>query len=180
MLNLSHIEKRNFVNGSGSRYVIWVQGCSFHCKDCWNKYTWDPNIKNFKKVDEVFSEIRTTTNIDGVTFSGGEPLLQAAPLLKLSLLIREYTNLNIHIFTGYEQDEERSEVQNQLLSYADTIVFGRFDNTKINNNQIVVNKDDGNWVYNNSDIEIDIDKDSNLLVTGYPDNNFLDSIKGIQ
>ena len=31
------------LNGSGIRVVLWVAGCEWHCKDCQNPITWDPN-----------------------------------------------------------------------------------------------------------------------------------------
>ncbi len=176
MLNISHIEKNNYVNGNGCRYVIWVQGCKFKCPLCWNKYTWNTKPKKLKNIDEIFNDIRNTSNIDGITFSGGEPLLQAKELYKLASMIRKETNLGIHIFTGYEQYEKKSNSQKKLLSLADTIVFGRFDTSKPNNNQVVVNQSQNKWIYNNTDIEIDIDENLNILMTGYPQNKFIEKI----
>lgn len=176
MLNISSIEKNNYVNGNGCRYVIWLQGCNFKCKNCWNKYTWRTEIKILKSVEDIFNDILLTTTIDGITFTGGEPLLQADELYKLAILIRNETNLGIQIFTGYEQFEKRSDVQNKLLQLADTIVYGRFDDSKINNNQNVVNQNKNFWEYNNTDIEIDIKDDASLIITGYPSDTFIKNL----
>ncbi len=177
MLNVSHVEKNNYVNGNGCRYVIWVQGCNFKCEGCWNKHTWDSNIKNLRDVQEIFNDIVKLDNIDGVTFTGGEPLLQADELLVLATLIKEKTNLSIHIFTGFELIEERTDMQNNLIKMADTVVFGRYNKTLPNNNQTVINYTSDRWNYNNSDVEIDINDDLELLFTGYPKDSLIKTIK---
>ena len=177
MINISHIEKENYVNGNGCRYVIWVQGCNFKCDDCWNKNTWDSNIKNIRNVTEMFNEILESDTINGVTFTGGEPLLQAEELLILATLIKDKTDLGIHIFTGFELSENRTEIQNKLIKLADTIVFGRFNKKLPYNNQIVINQTSDKWSYNNSDIEIDINDELELLFTGYPTDNLIQRIK---
>ena len=177
MLNISHIETNNYVNGNGCRYVIWSQGCDFHCQQCWNKYTWSHNSNILKSVDDIFNDIMQTKNIVGVTFSGGEPLLQANELLLLANKIKTETNLGIHIFTGFELYERRTQNQEELLKLADTIVYGRFNNSLPNNNQLVVNNTINKWNYNNSDVEIDINDDLEILFTGYPTDNIIKTTK---
>jgi anaerobic ribonucleoside-triphosphate reductase activating protein len=176
MLNIAHIERNNHVNGTGTRFVIWFQGCDFGCPHCWNKNTWNHSIANQLSVDALFEDIKQTSGITGVTFSGGEPLLQADELLELTLLLREKTELDIHIFTGFEPNEKRSNAQNGILSLANTIVFGRFDPTKENNNQKVESR---NWDFNNSDVEIEIDNSGNLLLTGYPTDSLIETLQEI-
>ena len=137
MLNIYHIETSNHVNGHGNRFVLWLQGCDLGCQGCWNKETWSFEKNILKSVEEVFSEIRKSKNLDGVTFSGGEPFLQAGELSKLAKKIKTYTNLSLQIFTGFELDELRDQNQKELLEYTDVLVAGRFDSTKKNNNQKV-------------------------------------------
>ena len=73
------------VNGPGIRAVVWFQGCTLACSGCWNKDT-----HSFSKsagieigVEELAQKIAALPNLDGVTFSGGEPLQQAPELLML-------------------------------------------------------------------------------------------------
>ena len=37
------ITKDDMKNGDGLRVVLWVAGCSHHCKECQNPITWDPD-----------------------------------------------------------------------------------------------------------------------------------------
>ena len=181
MLNISHIETANYVNGNGCRYVLWVQGCDLACVGCWNQHTWSFEDKVLKSADEIFAQIQSLGDkIDGVTFTGGEPFLQALELSKFSSLIKEHTTLDIQIFSGFSKEELVEDAQIELLKYTDILVAGRYDSTKENNNQTTynLNKNVDNWNFNNSDIEIDIDADGNIKLTGYPTNAFINEIKG--
>jgi len=175
MLNIYHIEKYNYVNGNGCRYVIWLQGCDLACEGCWNKDTWSFKKNILKNVNEVFNEIiEIKDEIDGVTFTGGEPMLQAKELVLLAKQIKNL-GLSLQIFTGFEFYELKN-FQKELLEYTDILITGRFDKSKKNNNQKVYFLNDEKWIFNNSDVEIDILEDE-IKITGYPDNDF---IKGIE
>lgn len=181
MLNIYNIESSNYVNGNGCRYVIWVQGCDLNCVGCWNQPTWSFEENELKSVNELFKEIKSLENkIDGITFTGGEPFLQAKYLSKLAKLIKENTTLNIQIFSGFYRDELLTDERKELLKYTDILVAGRYDNTKVNNNQTVYNfnEDVDNWKFNNSDVEIDIDIDGNITMTGYPTNTLINEVRG--
>jgi anaerobic ribonucleoside-triphosphate reductase activating protein len=180
MLNIYHIEPSNYVNGKGNRYVIWVQGCNLGCKECWNKQTWSMKTKKLISCHSLFEDIKQQPNIDGVTFSGGEPLLQADNLLELAILIKETTTLDLHIFTGFELSEIVNNNQKKLLDLADTIVAGRFNPNKYNNNQKVYRSEFSDWIFNNSDVEIELDENGDILITGYPTNELIKSIKEIK
>jgi anaerobic ribonucleoside-triphosphate reductase activating protein len=181
MLNIYNIETSNYVNGNGCRYVIWVQGCTFACGGCWNHPTWSFDNNILKNIEELFNEIKILEDkLDGVTFTGGEPFLQAGELSRLAKLIKENTTLDIQIFSGFYKYELIKEEQQTLLKYTDTLVAGRYDNTKENNNQIVYhfNKEVDIWDFNNSDVEIDIDLDGNIKMTGYPTNSLINDVRG--
>jgi len=181
MLNIYHIEQKNHVNGNGCRYVLWVQGCDLGCVGCWNQPTWSFDNNILKSPDEVYKDIKSLgSQINGVTFSGGEPFLQAFELSMLAKLIKENTCLDIQIFSGFTKNELIKDEQKELLKYTDILVAGRYDNTEENNNQIVhiLNDDTSNWKFNNSDVEIDIDLDGNINITGYPTNKLINKIKG--
>ena len=174
MLNIYHIEKFNYVNGNGCRYVLWLQGCNLGCKGCWNKETWSFEKNILKSVNDIFRDIeRIKDKIDGVTFTGGEPMLQTKELILLAKKIKKL-NLSLQIFTGFEIDE-LDKTQKELLKYTDILVAGRFDESKENNNQKVYLLNYEQWIFNNSDIEIDI-LDDEIKLTGYPSDEF---IKGV-
>ena len=178
MLNIYHIEKANNVNGNGCRYIIWLQGCRFYCKACWNKQTWHFKKNKILSIDQILNDIKKQPNLQGITLTGGEPLLQANELIKLIQLIKQQTSLELHIFTGFEQAENKTANQQKLINFADTIVFGRFDTNIENNNQQVINqKSKSSWQFNNTDIEIEIDEDLNIVLTGYPTDKLINQIK---
>ena len=180
MLNIYNIETSNYVNGNGCRYVLWVQGCDLKCTGCWNKQTWSFKQKKLKSIDEIFSQIKSLAHsLQGVTFSGGEPFLQAKVLSVLAKMIKENTNLDLQIFTGYSKEELKDEFHIKLLKYTDILVAGRFDMNKPNNNQTVfmLNNNIDAWLFNNSDVEIEINDYMDIKITGYPTDKLIDGIK---
>lgn len=71
------IETFGTVDGPGIRYVIFVQGCNFRCAYCHNPDTWEYSGGSEYTTDELLEDIcRYKRYIEGVTISGGEPLLQ--------------------------------------------------------------------------------------------------------
>ncbi len=82
------------VDGPGVRYVVFLQGCPLRCKYCHNPDSW--NINNFKKefdpaamVKEIAKYENFFKSSGGVTFTGGEPMLQAKFLLEVLPLCKE-------------------------------------------------------------------------------------------
>jgi len=180
MLNIYNIETSNYVNGNGCRYVLWLQGCDLKCIGCWNKQTWSFKPKTLKSIDEIFSQIKSLEHkLDGITFSGGEPFLQANELLGLSKLIKENTSLNLQIFSGFTKEELNDNLYADLLKYTDILVAGRFDSSKLNNNQKIylLNNNVDVWEFNNSDVEIEINDDIDIKITGYPTDELISEIK---
>jgi len=182
VLNIYNIETSNHVNGNGNRYVLWMQGCDLGCIGCWNQQTWSFEDKILKSVDEIFEEIvNIQDTLDGVTFSGGEPFLQASELSLLAKKLKEHTKLSIQIFSGFEYTELLKDEDKSLLQYTDVLVAGRFDEEKENNNQKVYILNDSSelWNFNNNDVEIEIDDNLNIKITGYPTNRLINEIKEI-
>lgn len=76
------------VDGPGIRFVLFLQGCSLHCKYCQNRDTWDISGGEEHSLEDIFNKIMKYKNYfiysgGGVTVSGGEPLLQAHFLIDL-------------------------------------------------------------------------------------------------
>jgi len=182
VLNVSHIETGSYVNGTGKRFVIWFQGCKFHCKGCGNPDTWSFETKTLYTPHELFNMITNESDLIGITFSGGEPFLQVKELVDLAKEIKDCTNLTIQSFTGFELDELVEEPQKELLQYVDTLIYGRFDSSKPQNNQKIWHNPKGkdNWEFNNTDIEIDLDINGNANLSGFPDKEFIEMVKVIQ
>lgn len=85
--NISSIETMGLVDGPGIRFVVFMQGCMLRCKYCHNPETWQANQnKDLLTPQELVEKIKKYKNYygsdGGVTFSGGEPLLQPSFLLE--------------------------------------------------------------------------------------------------
>lgn len=119
---ITEIETMGSADGPGIRLVIFLSGCKLRCLYCHNPETW--NIKGFMK--EISSEeILKTYNKykvyygskGGVTFSGGEPLLQSEFLLEACKLLKQN---NIHIALDTAGVGENFE---EILSYIDLVIL---------------------------------------------------------
>lgn len=88
------------VDGPGIRFVLFMQGCALRCKFCHNPDTWDTGSGKVMTVDEVIAEIEPfipyyKASGGGVTFSGGEPSLQAPFLAALGRELKRRHQLHI-------------------------------------------------------------------------------------
>lgn len=83
---LHSIETFGAVDGPGIRTVFFLQGCPARCAYCHNPDTWNPNGGRDVEVDEIVRRAKRGEpyygDDGGVTFSGGEPLLQGEFLLE--------------------------------------------------------------------------------------------------
>lgn len=88
------------VDGPGLRFVLFMQGCALRCQFCHNPDTWDTTTGDVYTVDEVIAEIEPYLSYyknsgGGVTFSGGEPSLQAPFLAALARELKRRHHLHI-------------------------------------------------------------------------------------
>ena len=91
--SVNSIETFGLVDGPGIRTVIFLNGCMLRCLYCHNPETWQMGNKNYT-VDELVAKILRNKpyfkrNNGGVTFSGGEPLLQVDFLLEICKKLKE-------------------------------------------------------------------------------------------
>lgn len=124
-IRLARCIKRSLANGPGERFVVWVQGCPIRCPGCWNRDTWDSSGGYEISVSELYSQIISTEGLEGITFSGGEPMEQAEALLELAAECRA-CGLSVFIFTGYHFSELKNDTQIRLWNMADIVVAGPF------------------------------------------------------
>lgn len=117
----------SIVDGPGFRYAVFVQGCSHNCRGCHNPHTHDPNGGRLVDTDELFAECTENPLNKGVTFSGGEPFLQAAALYELGKRFKEH-GLSLWCYSGwtFEELQKRGEDVQKLLSVVDVLVDGRY------------------------------------------------------
>lgn len=123
-----NITKDDMLNGEGLRVVLWVSGCSHHCKNCHNPETWDPagGIPFDEAAEKELFEILGRDYISGITFSGGDPLFESnrETIEHLARKVKlEYPDKNIWLYTGYRWEEISAL---HLMQYIDVLVDGRF------------------------------------------------------
>ena len=99
-LRVSGIVKESITDGPGIRYVVFVQGCPHGCPGCHNPGTHSFEGGTIMTTEEIFSEIKQNPLLDGVTFSGGEPLCQSEALAELAGMVHSI-GLNVITYTGY-------------------------------------------------------------------------------
>jgi len=128
-MRLSGITQESLVDGPGLRYVIFTQGCPHECPHCQNPETWDICAgKEFsaKQVIRLLKQQKNTKR--GLTFSGGEPFLQAAELAEVAQAARQ-TGWDVVTYTGFTYEEliemEDSGVK-ELLSASDILIDGKY------------------------------------------------------
>ena len=132
------------VNGPGVRAVVYCQGCNLGCASCWNPAThaFTGLSREVEDVAEQIAGADRTHAIDGVTFSGGEPMQQALDLLDLiRLLRRARPEISIGMYSGYTEREldsgrfwtrygisqaARCRIWEDIKQHLDFAVLGRF------------------------------------------------------
>ena len=118
------IETLGTVDGPGIRIVVFMQGCPLRCLYCHNPDTWDASKGKEYTVTELFNEIKKYKSYmessgGGVTFSGGDPLLQAKFIGKVAKLCKE-NEIPVAIDTsGYVLNDSVKE----LLLYTDLVLL---------------------------------------------------------
>ena len=78
-VSISKIETFGLVDGPGIRTVVFLNGCKLRCKFCHNPETWVKKEDNYTTEELIKKILRSKPYFKkngGVTFSGGEPLLQ--------------------------------------------------------------------------------------------------------
>ena len=123
-MNYMSITKNDTNNGDGFRVVLWVSGCTHHCRGCQNKFSWESGIgEKFTEQtkEELFKELNRE-EIEGITLSGGDPLFPSN-IKEISLLCKEikdkYPNKTIWMYTGSLFSEIR---ELEVTKYLDVVV----------------------------------------------------------
>lgn len=134
-MKIHSIIKNSSVNGPGNRFVIWTQGCSLNCPDCWNPETHSFSSGQFFSQVDLLKMIQNETKVEGITISGGEPFEQPYELFELTKLIRKNTNLSQIIYSGYTINEiHKNDEMKKVLSNVDVLIDGRFNSSQLSKN----------------------------------------------
>lgn len=127
-MQYNKIRKMDISNGPGVRVSIFMQGCVFHCKNCFNEETWDFN-KGKEFNDEVIDKVLNLCDkdyIEGLSILGGEPMHPKNILgtTRLAKKFKEkFKDKTIWIWSGYLFDDLK---ENEVMKYIDVLVDGRY------------------------------------------------------
>ena len=128
-MRYNKIRKMDISNGPGVRVSIFMQGCSFNCKNCFNKETHDFNGgKEFcdATVERVL-ELCDNENIEGLSILGGEPMhpTNIEGTTKLAKAFKEkYPNKSVWSWSGYTYDNYLKD--KEVVKYLDVLVDGQY------------------------------------------------------
>ena len=127
-LRVAGIENDSITDGPGLRLTIFLQGCDKNCLGCHNPQAIPMQGGTLYTPEELMGKVRQNPLLAGVTFSGGEPLLQGKGLLPLAQMIKQ-DSLNLAVYTGYTFEELLAQDDRhimELLSLTDTLIDGPF------------------------------------------------------
>ncbi|MDR1630659.1 MAG: radical SAM protein [Oscillospiraceae bacterium] len=127
-IQIYRLLERTKMAGPGWRFCIWVQGCSRRCEGCVARETWPHNGGTEMRTGDLFHQISSVPDIEGITFLGGEPFEQPGAVAALAKQAQA-AGLSVVAFTGFTYEELL--VMNhphvlQLLNATDLLIDGPF------------------------------------------------------
>ena len=124
-IRILDIVEDTMVDGPGFRTSVYCAGCRHACPGCHNPQSWAFDQGREMSVGEIMRIIEADPYAN-VTFSGGDPMYQAAGFAELAREIHRRTNKDIWCFTGFTFESLINEDQRELLAEVDVLVDGPF------------------------------------------------------
>ncbi len=122
------IRKMDIADGPGVRVSIFLQGCEFHCKNCFNPETWNFD-KGEEFTDEVLERLLDLCDeeyVQGLSILGGEPLhpRNIEGTIKIAKAFRErYPKKDLWVWSGFLFE---NVVNKDIFNYIDVLVDGQY------------------------------------------------------
>jgi len=123
-IRIAGLVPESYVDGAGIRFAIFMQGCLRNCAGCHNPETHALNGGRLLDTGEIISEIKKNPLLDGITLTGGEPLLQLDAANELARAAKNL-GLSVWLYTGYTF-EELPPAAAILLESVDVLIDGAF------------------------------------------------------
>lgn len=128
-MRYNKIRKMDISDGPGVRVSIFMQGCTFNCKNCFNPETHDFNGGKEFNEDTIHRvlELCENENINGLSILGGEPMhpKNIEGTTKLAKAFKEkFPNKNLWTWTGFSFDKDLKD--KEVLKYVDVLVDGQY------------------------------------------------------
>lgn len=124
--NIHSLESCGTVDGPGIRFVVFMQGCPMRCLYCHNPDTWDFNVNQKMKADEIlekYEKVKEFLKNGGLTVTGGEPLSQIEFVTEL---FKKAKAKNIHTAldtSGILFTRNNTSKIDELLKYTDLVML---------------------------------------------------------
>ena len=127
-VSLARVVERTDAEGPGTRFAVWVQGCSIRCPGCFNPQLW--TTRGGAATDPFELAGRVPDDVDGVTLLGGEPFEQPAALAVFAREVRR-RGLSVMAFSGYTLDTLQTRAETDagtaaLLAETDLLIDGPY------------------------------------------------------
>ena len=127
-MRYNRIRKMDIADGPGVRVSVFLQGCMFHCKNCFNPETWDFK-GGLEFNDDVIEEILSLcdkSHIAGLSILGGEPMHpnNIEGTLRLAKAFKErFPQKTLWCWSGFLMDQICNP---EVLKYIDVLVDGQY------------------------------------------------------
>lgn len=168
-MRYSDIKNFDIANGNGIGVSVWVSGCIFHCKDCFNEAAWNFNAGKPWTEDTIEQIIKLckNPNINHLSILGGEPLHPANMGGVYNLVSRfraEFgTTKKIWLWTGYKV-EDLSSGQKEVVKLLDYLVDGQYiSELRDTNIRFRGSSNQRIWTWDNNNL-VDISKDIDAII----------------
>lgn len=133
--NVAHIKLCTQTEGPFKRCCIWFQGCDLKCPGCCNEslQALVPNhIMSLENLLDVIKKAKEDFDIEGITLSGGEPILQKG--LPLLLEHVRAMGLGIILFSG----RNKASISPEIVSRVDLLIDGPFIQEKLDTKRVLL------------------------------------------
>lgn len=128
-IRIAGITNDSVVDGPGLRSTVFFQGCPHACEGCHNPETWDPDGGQQIVLQDLVAKLKLNPLTTGVTFSGGEPFLQAPAAAEFGSFLKGQ-GCDLWVYTGYTWEYLLANSDDlgvsALLKVTDVLVDGPF------------------------------------------------------
>lgn len=123
-IRIAGLVPESYVDGDGIRFAIFMQGCRRNCEGCHNPETHALDGGRLIDTDEIIIALKKNPLLDGITLTGGEPLLQIDAANELARAAKNF-GLSVWCYTGYTFEDLPVDAT-PLLENVDVLIDGAF------------------------------------------------------
>ena len=124
LIRIAGLVPESYVDGDGIRFAVFMQGCLRNCEGCHNPETHAPDGGRLVDTGEIISAIKKNPLLNGVTLTGGEPLLQIDAATEIARAAKSF-GLDVWCYTGFNFEDLPADAA-PLLENIDVLIDGAF------------------------------------------------------